>query len=223
MVYVALGTLILVFGWIGFNGGSTLNGSDLRVSVIVANTLLASAAGGLVAMYINMVRTRGIVDLGKVCNGMLAGLVAVTAPCAVVAPWAAVVIGGIGGALLLWAESFVENTLKIDDPVGASAVHGANGLWGLIAVGIFADGTYGGISGLIMGDVNQFLVQLLMAGVIAVWSLGGGYLIFSFIKSVMGLRVSAVEEEMGLDMPEHGMVAYGQDIVIREPLPALGD
>ncbi len=212
LVYVALGTLILIFGWIGFNGGSTLNGSDLRVSVIVANTLLAGAAGSFVAMYLTMLRTRGVVDLGKICNGMLAGLVGITAPCAVVAPWAAVIIGAIAGVILIYAESFIENRLKIDDPVGASSVHGACGLWGLLAVGIFADGSYGGVSGLIAGNVNQFLIQALMALVITVWALGGGYLIFSFIKSMMGLRVSKDEEERGLDVTEHGVEAYGQDI-----------
>ena len=173
-------------------------------------------------MYLTMVRTRGIVDLGKVCNGMLAGLVGITAGCAVVAPWAAIVIGGIAGVLLIWAESFVENRLKIDDPVGASSVHGVCGLWGLLAVGIFADGSYAGISGLIAGNVNQFLVQALMAGVIALWSLGGGYLLFSFIKSTMGLRVSREEEEAGLDVAEHGTEAYGRDIPLT-PAAVPGD
>lgn len=221
MIYVALGTIVLIFGWIGFNGGSTLGWGNLRVSVVVANTLLAAAAGGLVAMYIHMIRTGGIVDLGKLCNGILAGLVGITAPCAVVAPWAAVTIGGIAGAILLWSESFIENTLKIDDPVGASSVHGICGLWGLVAVGIFADGSYG-VSGLIAGNVNQFLVQLLMAAVITVWSVGGGYIIFSLIKSNMGLRVTRAEELEGLDLAEHGMQAYGGDISF-ERLPALGD
>ncbi|MDQ4074855.1 MAG: ammonium transporter, partial [Chloroflexota bacterium] len=134
---------------------------------------------------------------------------------------AAVVIGGMAGGILLWSERFIENTLKIDDPVGASSVHGTCGLWGLIAVGIFADGSYG-VSGLIAGDVNQFLVQLLMAGVIALWSVGSGYLIFSFIKSTMGLRVSEEEEREGLDIAEHGVEAYGSDITL-EPIPAVGD
>jgi ammonium transporter, Amt family len=222
MVFVALGTLILMFGWIGFNGGSTLNGGDLRLSVIVANTLLASAAGGFIAMYITMLRTRGIVDLGKVCNGALAGLVGITAPCAVVAPWAAVVIGTVAGVVLLWSERFVENTLRVDDPVGAVSVHGTCGLWGLLAVGIFADGTYAGVSGLLVGNLSQFLVQLLMAGVITVWSVGGGYLIFSLIKSTLGLRVSEEEETAGLDIAEHGVPAYSGGFS-SEPQPAMGD
>jgi ammonium transporter, Amt family len=222
MVFVALGTLVLMFGWIGFNGGSTLDGGDLRLSVVIANTLLAAAAGGFVAMYITMLRTKGIVDLGKVCNGILAGLVGITAPCAVVAPWAAVLIGAIAGAILLWSESFVENRLRVDDPVGAVSVHGTCGLWGLLAVGIFADGTYAGVSGLLVGNVSQFLVQLLMVGVIAIWSVGGGYLIFSVIKSSMGLRVSEEEEIAGLDIAEHGVPAYSGGFG-SEPQPAMGD
>jgi len=213
MVYVALGTIVLIFGWIGFNGGSTLGWGDLRVSVVVTNTLLAASAGGLVAMYIHMIRSGGIVDLGKICNGILAGLVGITAPCAVVAPWGAVAIGAIAGLILLWSESFIEKTLKIDDPVGASSVHGTCGLWGIIAVGIFADGSYG-IGSLLTGDVRQFGIQLLMAAVIALWSVGGGFVIFSIIKSSMGLRVSREEELSGLDVAEHGVEAYGGDISI---------
>ncbi len=139
--YVVLGTFILFFGWFGFNAGSTLAATDLRISVIAVNTLLAGAVGGVVAIYWSLVRT-GKADILLACNGSLAGLVGITAPYAFVAPWAAVVIGAIAALVMITSVSFVENTLKVDDPVGAVSVHGAAGLWGLLAVGIFADGSY---------------------------------------------------------------------------------
>ncbi len=160
-VFIIVGVLILFFGWFGFNGGSTLNGNDLRMSVIVMNTMLAGATGATTVMYVRLIRT-GMADGVAAGNGALAGLVAITAPCAFVAPWAAVVIGLIAGLVMLWGEGFVEKTLKVDDPVGAITVHGILGFVGLLMVGIFADGTYG-VSGLIAGNVNQFVIQLIGA------------------------------------------------------------
>jgi len=207
--YVVLGTFILFVGWFGFNPGSTLMGTDLRISVIAVNTMLAGIAGAVSALYYTMAKT-GKADVTQACNGSLAGLVAVTAPCAYISSWAAVVIGLIAGLLMLASVKFVENKLKVDDPVGAVSVHGANGLWGLLALGIFADGSYGGVSGLIVGDAGQIVAQLISMVVVTVWALGTGFLVFGFIKKTMGLRASAQEEEVGLDISEHGLVAYGE-------------
>jgi Amt family ammonium transporter len=153
----------------------------------------------------------GRLDLGLACNGSLAGLVGITAPCAYVAPWAAVVIGVISAVVMIWALGFVERTLKVDDVVGAVAVHGFGGLWGLLAVGIFADGTYG-VSGLIVGDTGQIIAQLINIVTVVVWSFGTGYLLFWLLKQTMGLRVSQTEEIKGLDITEHGMEAYPADV-----------
>lgn len=207
MTFVALGTMVLFVGWFGFNPGSTLAATDLRISVIAVNTFLAGVAGAVVAMYAILTRT-GKADLGMACNGCLAGLVAVTASCAYVAPWAAVVIGGVAGLLMIASVGFVENRLKIDDPVGAISVHGANGLWGLLAVGIFADGTYGGVAGLVAGNGAQIVAQLITMATVIVWALGTGFALFAGIKAAMGLRASATEEREGLDLTEHGIEAY---------------
>jgi Amt family ammonium transporter len=210
MAYVILGTLILFVGWFGFNPGSTLAATDLRISVIATNTFLAGVAGAVTAMYVTLMRT-GKADLGMACNGSLVGLVGVTASCAYVAPWAAVVIGVIAAFLMMFSLNFVENTLKVDDPVGAVSVHAMGGLWGLLAVGIFSDGTYGGVSGLLYGNVGQLLAQLVNMGVVIVWAFGTGLLLFWLIKRTMGLRVSVKEEVEGLDLLEHGVQAYPAD------------
>ncbi len=137
-----VGTFILAFGWFGFNAGSTLRGTDLNIARIAVNTMLASAAGAFTAMvYMWVVYKKP--DPSFMCNGMLAGLVAITAPCAFVSPLFAVIIGGIAGVLVIVSCFFWERTIKIDDPVGAISVHGVNGAWGILSVGLFADGTYG--------------------------------------------------------------------------------
>lgn len=207
LTLVTLGTFILFFGWFGFNPGSTLAATDLRIAMIAVNTFLAGAAGAVVAIYFGFFRT-GKLDLALACNGALAGLVGITAPCAYVAPWAAVVIGGIAGLVMIGSSAFVERILRIDDVVGASAVHGFAGLWGLLAVGIFADGTYGGVQGLIVGGWAQLIAQLIDVAVVTAWSLGTGFLMFGLIRQTIGLRVSAEEERIGLDLTEHGAEAY---------------
>ncbi|MBI3970708.1 MAG: ammonium transporter [Chloroflexi bacterium] len=226
MAYVVLGTFILFFGWFGFNPGSTLAATDLRISVIATNTFLAGIAGAVVALYATLART-GKADVGMACNGALAGLVGITAPCAYVAPWASVVIGALAAFVLMGSLWLVENVLKVDDPVGAVSVHGACGLFGLLAVGIFADGTYGDVSGLIAGNVGQLLAQLVNMAVVTVWALGTGYVLFAGLKATMGLRASRQEEIAGLDITEHGVQAYPADEpVAAEPaasgLPATG-
>jgi Amt family ammonium transporter len=210
MTYVVSGTFILFFGWFGFNAGSTLAATDLRISVIAVNTFLAGATGGVVALYASLART-GKADIGMACNGALAGLVGITAPCAYVPTWAAVVIGGVATWIMMWSLGFVERVLKVDDPVGAVSVHAAGGLWGLLAVGIFADGTYGDVRGLIVGEVGQLVAQLISMGTVTVWTLGTGYVLFALIRATIGLRASREEELQGLDIPEHGVPAYALD------------
>ena len=162
-----IGTFILAFGWFGFNAGSTLAGTDLRISVVATNTMLASATGALAAtLWMWLVRFKKP-DPSMMCNGMLAGLVAITAPCAFVNSISACIIGLIAGWLVVEAALFIERRLKLDDPVGAIAVHGVNGAWGCIALGLFADGSYGDgwnsvpgtVKGLFYGDASQLLAQ----------------------------------------------------------------
>src|SRR4051812_6528873 len=138
---VVLGTFILAFGWFGFNAGSTLSGMDTRIAVVAVNTMLASASGAFLSFLVTKFRF-GKPDISMMCNGMLAGMVAITAPCAFVSPWAAILIGAISGVLVVYAALFIEKKLKIDDPVGAVAVHGVNGAFGILALGLFANGTY---------------------------------------------------------------------------------
>ncbi len=142
LVIVFAGTFILAFGWFGFNPGSTLAGTDHRIAIVAVNTMLAGAAGGLVSALIMWFKF-GKPDPSMMCNGLLAGLVAITAPCAFVGASAAVIIGALAGLFVVLAVFFVERTCKIDDPVGAIAVHGVNGAFGALAVGIFANGSYG--------------------------------------------------------------------------------
>jgi ammonium transporter, Amt family len=207
MAYVVTGTFILFFGWFGFNAGSTLAATDLRISVVAVNTFLAGAAGGVVALYASLART-GKADIAMACNGALAGLVGITAPCAYVPTWAAVVIGVVAALIMMWSLGFVERVLKVDDPVGAVSVHAAGGLWGLLAVGIFADGTYGDVRGLIVGEWGQLVAQLISMGAVTVWTLATGYVVFALIRATIGLRASREEELQGLDIPEHGVPAY---------------
>lgn len=210
--YVVLGVIILFFGWFGFNPGSTLLATDLRISVIAVNTFLAGVAGAVVAMYYSMTKT-GKGDITVACNGALAGLVGITAPCAYVSPWASVIIGIIAAFVMLGAVSFVENRLKVDDPVGAIAVHGFAGVWGLLALGIFADGTYGDVSGALYGNFGQLIAQIISSIVVVAWSLGAGFAIFYLLKKTMGLRVPESDELKGLDTTEHGIEAYGGDVM----------
>jgi len=219
-----LGTIILFFGWFGFNGMSTLAAGDLRFSIIIANTMLAGAAGMLSAMFF-VWKLWGKPDPSMAVNGTLAGLVAITAPCAFVSPWAAVLIGVIAGILVVLSVIFIERTLKIDDPVGAASVHGVNGLWGLIALGLFADGTYGDgfngiagtVRGLFYGDPGQLVAELIACVVVFVWAFGVFYLFFKAQKAIQGLRPSEAGEITGLDATEMGVLGY-PDFVTTAPL-----
>jgi ammonium transporter, Amt family len=199
--YVVLGTFILFFGWFGFN----INTGD-SIGLNAINTLLAGATGAVVTMYIQLART-GKLDILMSCNGALAGLVGITAPVAFVAPWAAVVIGGIAAPIMVVSVSFIERVLKIDDPVGAISVHGITGLWGILAVGIFANGN-NGVEGLVAGNGLQIVSQFISAGVVLAWALTTGFIMFLALKYTMGVRASREEELAGLDLPEHGIETY---------------
>ncbi|MBI2907807.1 MAG: ammonium transporter [Chloroflexi bacterium] len=209
--FVVVGTFILFLGWFGFNPGSTLAATDLRISAIAVSTFLAGVTGAVVALYWGFART-GKMDITLACNGCLAGLVGITAPSAFVAPWAAVVIGAVAAPVMMFTAWFVENKLKVDDAVGAVPVHLGGGIWGLLAVGIFADGTYQGVKGLIMGETGQLLLQLVDIGAIFVWVGATAFIMFSIIKATIGLRASREEELEGLDVPEHGLEAYPAEV-----------
>jgi Amt family ammonium transporter len=207
MGYVVIGTMILFVGWFGFNPGSTLNGNDPQIAVIAVNTFLAGIAGGVVAYYIQLART-GKADVAVTCSGIIAGLVGITAPCAFVDNWAALVIGGIAGGLVIIGAGFLEKTLKVDDPVWAIACHGICGLWGLLALGIFANGEYLEVAGLITGSTETFLAQLVSMVTVVAWTGLASVLIFGFIKATIGLRVSAEDEEAGVDATEFAQPGY---------------
>jgi ammonium transporter, Amt family len=214
-----LGCFILAFGWFGFNAGSTLAGTDLRISVVATNTMLASASGALLAFLVTW-KKYGRPDPSMSANGMLAGLVAITAPCAFVNAPVSVLIGAISGVLVVYAALFIENTLKIDDPVGAIAVHGFNGAWGLIALGLFADGTYGGglnggpeagVAGLLYGDGRQLVAQLIGIGANVVWVGLSSLALFKVLDATVGMRVTPEQEIQGLDFNEVSAPAYAGD------------
>ena len=214
--FVVIGTMILFFGWFGFNAGSTLAATDLRISVIAVNTFLAAVAGAIVALYWTFTRT-GKMDIIAGCNGALVGLVGITAPCAYVAPWAAVAIGALAVPFMFVTAHLVESVFKVDDAVGAVPVHFGGGLWGLLAVGIFADGTYGGVEGLITGKVGQLLLQVVDVAAVIAWVGVTAFLTFWVIKRTIGLRASRKEELQGLDLPEHGIEAYPVDEPVATP------
>ncbi len=207
LTLVVVGTLILGFGWFGFNAGSTLGATDLRISVVATNTFLAAATGGAIVIFISYIAF-GFTDIGMACNGALAGLVAITGPCAYVPPWAAVAIGACAGPIMWGTVIFVETKLKVDDPLGAVAVHGANGIWGMLAIGIFADGTYGGVSGCITGSCEQLKAQAIGTLAAMAWAGACGSLLFFILKITMGLRVSELVEYEGVDVHLHGSPCY---------------
>jgi len=227
--YVVIGTLVLVFGWMGFNPGSTFGSTDLRIGIVAVNTLLSACAGFVVAMGLTTAKY-GKPDISMSCNGMLAGLVAITAPCAFVAPWAATMIGLLAGILVVYSVEFIDRKLKVDDPCGAISVHGVCGAWGVIAVGLFADGTYGSgwngvagnVKGLFYGNAGQLGAQLIDVVVGFVWAWGVTWLIFAAYKRWKAIRVPAEVELEGLDMPEFGAYCY-PDFVLSSESPGIGE
>ena len=219
LVYVALGTFILWFGWYGFNPGSTLAAVE-GVPYIAVTTTLAAGAGAIAALITTWVQF-GKPDLSLTLNGVLAGLVGITAPCASVSTVGAVVIGLVAGVLVVESCLFVERVLKVDDPVGAISVHGVCGAWGTLSVGLFGiraiDLPYWGDDTAIQnglfygGDATQFLIQLYGVGMAFALSFGVAMIIFTIIKFTIGLRVSDAEQIEGLDIGEHGNEAYAPD------------
>ena len=229
IVLVLLGCFILAFGWFGFNPGSTLGASsngNLRISSIAVNTMLAGMAGSFGAMLYMWMRY-GKPDTSMSGNGLLAGLVAITAPCGFVNSVSAVIIGLIAGVLVCLSVEFIDRVLRVDDPVGAISVHGTNGLWGVISVGLFADGksNYGGswngvngsVTGLFYGDAGQLVAQL-----IGVATLIGFVFSFSLLANIaidwfVGQRVGAKAELEGLDIPEMGALGYPEFVLHTGP------
>ncbi len=210
-----IGCLILFFGWFGFNPGSTLAGGDLRIGIIAVNTMLASCAGSFSAMAYMWI-FYGKPDLSLSANGLLAGLVAITAPCAFVSTVGAVIIGLIAGVLCCMSIFFVERTLKVDDPVGAISVHGTCGAWGLIGLGLFADGTYGDglnnvagtVKGLFYGGSSQFVAEVIGVCVNFIFVFVVMFVFFKVLDKIIPLRVSPEIEIEGLDLNEVNVTAY---------------
>jgi len=226
---VLIGCFILAFGWFGFNPGSTLGASGagcLRIGSIAVNTMLAGCTGTFGALLYMWV-LKGKPDASMSGNGLLAGLVAITAPSGFVNTAGSAIIGFVAGLLVCLSVSFIENSLKVDDPVGAISVHGTCGLWGVLSVGLFADGTsnYGGswngvtgsVTGLFYGDASQLVAQI-----VGIATLVGFVFTFSFVLNwvldiVFGQRVSAATEVAGLDLPEMGQLGYPEFVLRPEP------
>lgn len=207
LTLACLGVFILWFGWFGFNPGSQLAAdtasAQTAISLVFLNTNLSACAGGVVALFVSWMKY-GKPSLSLTLNGILAGLVGITAGCDVVSPLGAVLIGLICGTVMIYAVEFIDNKLKIDDPVGASSVHGVCGTLGTILVGLFAEEGgvfYGGGFGLLGA-------QTFAALVVAVWAALMGYILFKVLDKLFGLRVSKRIEEEGLDIYEHGESAY---------------
>ncbi len=192
----ALGVFILWVGWFGFNPGSTTT-ADKSIAMIFVNTNLAAAAGAVLAMFTSWIKF-GKPEVGMSLNGALAGLVAITSPCATVTPLSSIIIGAIAGIIVVFSVIFFDK-IKVDDPVGAISVHGVNGAWGTLAAGIF---NMGGTSATIIG------VQVLGIAACFVWTFGTAFILFKIIDKTIGLRVSPEEEMEGLDFTEHGGNAY---------------
>jgi Amt family ammonium transporter len=228
--YVMLGTFILAFGWFGFNPGSTLAGTDLRVAVVAVNTMLASATGALAAtLWMWWVRTKKP-DPSMMCNGMLAGLVAITCPCAFVSAGGACWIGIISGVLVVESVFFFDKK-RIDDPVGAISVHGVNGAWGCLSLGLFADGTYGdkwnGVPGTVRGlfyggGMSQFWAEFVGVATCFVTLAALSLIVYYAIEKMVGNRVSLEVEIEGLDVPEMGVTGYSGIVMDKQsetPMP----
>jgi Amt family ammonium transporter len=226
---VLIGCFILAFGWFGFNPGSTLGAStsgNLRIGSIAVATMLAGCTGTFGAILYMWV-LKGKPDASMSGNGLLAGLVAITAPSGFVSAPSAAIIGLVAGVLVCLSVAFVENVMKVDDPVGAVSVHGTNGLWGVLAVGLFADGTtnYGGswngvtgsVTGLFYGDASQLAAQLVgistLLGFVFTFSFALNYVLEYFI----GHRVSVETEVNGLDIAEMGQLGYPEFVFKPEP------
>jgi Amt family ammonium transporter len=190
----AIGVFLLMFGWYGFNGGSVLSAEPSALGLVFTTTTLGATAGALGAIAISWFMLKKP-DLSMALNGILAGLVGITANADVISVTSALIIGFIAGVIVVFSIISLDKA-KIDDPVGAISVHGVCGIWGTIATAIFADGF-------------DFMVQLKGALLVSVFAFAFAYIVFSILKIAMGVRVSEEEEDRGLDIAEHGQEAYG--------------
>jgi Amt family ammonium transporter len=190
----AIGVFLLMFGWYGFNGGSVLSAEPSALGLVFTTTTLGATAGALGAIAISWFMLKKP-DLSMALNGILAGLVGITANADVISVTSAIIIGFIAGIIVVFSIISLDKA-KIDDPVGAISVHGVCGIWGTIATAIFADGF-------------DFMVQLKGALLVSVFAFVFAYIVFSILKALMGVRVSEEEEDRGLDIAEHGQEAYG--------------
>jgi len=197
MPLAAIGVFLLWFGWYGFNGGSVLSADANGVSLVFVTTSLAAAAGGVAAFFTAYVMFKSY-DLSMVLNGILGGLVGITAGADQMSGMDSILIGAIAGIIIPLSIVFFDKTLKIDDPVGATSVHGVCGIWGTLAVGIFGDMAGGG----------QFVTQLIGVAAIGLFSFATAFAIMGALKAIMGIRVDEEEELKGLDIGEHDMHAY---------------
>ncbi len=219
LAYGFAGTFVLAFGWFGFNAGSTLSATDPQIGVIATNTMLAGSAGAVTGMIMAWILFRKP-DPSFMCNGMLAGLVSITAPCAFVDSPMAVLIGAIGGLIVVPSALIVEKFCRVDDPVGAVSVHGVCGIWGCLSVGIFANGRYGSgwngvegnVTGLLYGDERQIIAQLIGVGA-CVFGVGLlAFIVFGLQRLTIGLRTPVRAEIAGLDIAELGALGYQPDL-----------
>ena len=192
----AAGVLILWLGWFGFNGGSVLSADPTNTSLVLVTTCLAAAAGGISAAFVSNLLYKNL-DITMFMNGVLGGLVGITAGADQMGPTEAIIIGAIGGVIVVLGIALLDKC-KLDDPVGAIPVHLFAGIWGTLAVGIFGASA----------SFDQFMVQLASVGIVGLFCVFGATLITLFVKSILGLRVSEEEEEAGLDIAEHGTKAY---------------
>ena len=209
--FALLGVFILLVGWYGFNPGSEL-AADSAIGPIAVTTTLAAAAGAIAAMVTIWIKS-GKPDVGMTGNGLLAGLVGITAGASAVTPQSAIIIGLVAGVLVVFAVSFIENVLKVDDPVGAVAVHGVCGIWGTLAVGLFAREEVAGFwkQGLLFGGgADQLISQIIGVVSVAAWVSVTSFILFTVLKHTIGLRVSEEVELAGLDIHEHGSHGYGE-------------
>ena len=207
MTLAALGVFLLWFGWYGFNPGSTLSANNWSIAVIAVTTTLAACAAAVSAMIFTWIKYKKP-DVGLTLGAALGGLVAITAGTANVSPASSIIIGAIGGILYVVAVGFFDK-IKVDDPVGAISCHAVNGVWGTLAVGLFAQKEFGGVNGLFFGGgFNQLISQLIGVVSVFIFVFGSMFLFFKVIDMIIGLRVSREDELKGLDLSEHNAEAY---------------
>ena len=205
---MALGVFVLWFGWFGFNAGSTVSGNDQSIAIIFITTNLSAAAGAVGAMILSYFIWKRF-DVYMTLNGVIAGLVAITAGCANMGPSMAILVGLLGGFVVVGSSVLLESVFKIDDPVGAIAAHGFTGAWGTIAVGLFAQEAYGGINGLFFGGGAGLLgAQFVGVAAAFIFVFATSFIVFKAIDLTIGMRVSEEEEKTGLDVTEHSASGY---------------